>query len=532
MVDRFEFLRDFNIEIFQNCRKAEFMVNTMNDCNLSLNAARTALELLCAEENPDYYQYDSLDEKVRSFISRTSPDDNICNALKIIKINGNEGSHGNGSIRKAKDSIDLLAQVLIWYVCGYRGKKYKEVDFHPSELRYAYLYCQDLKTISAKPEKAVTNKKVAVEVKNDAVQQDTAPNPANESNQPENASVFNAAPVEVNFPVIDKEEKKRLKLERKAQEEAERKAKRNAERELRKQLQKEQKAKALEEAKRRNEEAVAKANAKLQAQEDKKLAKEKELEQKRIRDEQRAVRQEKKRITKYMEELCKEDAFCKEFKKEKKNLYYQQQKWFSEEGIKASMMAWEKQQQEKEYIEKCINNGTDFVLDLLIKATLKKDISLFAIFNKYRDRVPEEMRSLEAKYLNEVNEIYRINESYDFESVSYDKLLNLTRICSEYTFKMSIKKLVLCSIIGYNLINNDHKDIFDSLYSLFMDIDRGRNAFCEFYNYLHTDDAEKCFSKLQLGCFCLGLIGVQKEIEEQFDRLRIKADSYIDFVID
>ena len=29
MVDRFEFLRDFNIEIFQNCRKAEFMVNTI-----------------------------------------------------------------------------------------------------------------------------------------------------------------------------------------------------------------------------------------------------------------------------------------------------------------------------------------------------------------------------------------------------------------------------------------------------------------------------------------------------------------------
>ena len=85
MVDRFEFLRSFNIEIFQNCRKAKFMVNTMNDCNLSLNAARTALELLCAEENPDYYQYDSLDEKVRSFISRTSPDDSICNALKTIK---------------------------------------------------------------------------------------------------------------------------------------------------------------------------------------------------------------------------------------------------------------------------------------------------------------------------------------------------------------------------------------------------------------------------------------------------------------
>ena len=133
MVDRFEFLRDFNIEIFQNCRKAEFMVNTMNDCNLSLNAARTALELLCAEENPDYYQYDSLDEKIRSFVSRTNPDDNICNALKTIKINGNEGSHGNGSIRKAKETIELLEQVLIWYVCGYRGKKYKEADFHPSE---------------------------------------------------------------------------------------------------------------------------------------------------------------------------------------------------------------------------------------------------------------------------------------------------------------------------------------------------------------------------------------------------------------
>lgn len=37
MVDRFEFLRDFNKAIFQNCRKAELMVNTMNDCNLSLS---------------------------------------------------------------------------------------------------------------------------------------------------------------------------------------------------------------------------------------------------------------------------------------------------------------------------------------------------------------------------------------------------------------------------------------------------------------------------------------------------------------
>ena len=143
MVDRFEFLRDFNIEIFQNCRKAEFMVNTMNDCNLSLNAARTALELLFAEENPDYYQYDSLDEKVRSFVSRTNPDDTICNALRTIKVNGNEGSHGNGSTRKAKDTIELLEQVLIWYVCGYRGKKYEKDDFHLSEIRFAKLYYND-----------------------------------------------------------------------------------------------------------------------------------------------------------------------------------------------------------------------------------------------------------------------------------------------------------------------------------------------------------------------------------------------------
>ena len=129
------------------------------------------------EENPDYYQYDSLDEKVRSFISRTSPDDNICNALKTIKINGNEGSHGNSSTRKAKDTIELLEQVLIWYVCGYRGKKYKEADFHPSELKYVYLYCKDLKKAPVKPEKAASDKKVVIEVKNDVVQQDNTPNP-------------------------------------------------------------------------------------------------------------------------------------------------------------------------------------------------------------------------------------------------------------------------------------------------------------------------------------------------------------------
>lgn len=527
MVDRFEFLRDFNIEIFQNCRKAEFMVNTMNDCNLSLNAARTALELLCAEENPDYYQYDSLDEKVRSFISRTNPDDNIYKAILAIKTNGNEGSHGNGSIRKAKETIDLLEQVLIWYVCGYRGKRYKEADFHPSELKYAYLYCKELKTISATPEKAVTSKKVAVEVKNDAVHQDTAPNPANEYSQPEIVSVSKAAPVEINSPAIDKEEKKRFKLERKAQEEAERKAKRNAERELRKQLQKEQKAKALEEAKRRNEEAVAKANAKLQAQEDKKLAKEKELEQKRIRVEQRAIRQEQKQA-----QLAEELRKLEELEKELERKRVEQEQKNLEEARKASRMAWEKQQQEKEYIEQSINNGTDFALDLLVEATLKKDASPFAIFNKYLYRLPQEMSSLEARYSKEVNEVYRIIKKFDYKSDSYDKLLNLTKIFSEFTFKMSMKKLVLCSIIGYNLINNNHKDIFDSLYTLFWHVDQARNEFCEIYTDVHANDAEKRFSKSDLFYKCCALKGLQEEVEERVDRIIYRADSYIDFVID
>ena len=518
MVDRFEFLRNYNIEIFQNCRKAEFMVNTMNDCNLSLNAARTALELLCAEENPDYYQYDSLDEKVRSFISRTNPDDNICNALKTIKINGNEGSHGNGSIRKAKETIDLLEQVLIWYVCGYRGKKYEKDDFHLSEIRFAKLYYNDwikpVQKLILNPLKTVAQKEQAKTVVADTTE---------------------AAPAK---SAIDKEEKKRLKLERKAQEEAERKAKRNAERELKKQLQKEQKAKALEEARLRNAEAVAKANAKLQAQEDKKLAKEKELEKKRMRAEQkhirvkqRAITQEQKHIPKY-KVLGKEDDFCKEFNKELKSLYDQQQKWCSEEGIKASMMAWEKEQREKEYIEQCINNGTDFVLDLLVKTTLKKDASPFAIFNKYRDRLPGEMSSLEARYSDEVNEVYRIINKFDFESVSYDKLLNLTRIYSEFTFKMSIKKLVLCSIIGYNLINNDHKDVFESLYSSFWHIDQARNEFCEIYNDLHTGDAEKRFSKKDLFYKCCALKGLQEEVEERVNSISIKTEDCHAVIID
>ena len=51
MAEKFDFLKSFNNEIYKNCKTAEFLVNVMENHNSSLNAARTALELLCAEEN-------------------------------------------------------------------------------------------------------------------------------------------------------------------------------------------------------------------------------------------------------------------------------------------------------------------------------------------------------------------------------------------------------------------------------------------------------------------------------------------------
>ena len=507
MVDRFEFLRDFNIEIFQNCRKAEFMVNTMNDCNLSLNAARTALELLCAEENPDYYQYDSLDEKVRSFVSRTNPDDNICNALKTIKINGNEGSHGNGSIRKAKDSIDLLAQVLIWYVCGYRGKKYKEVDFHPSELRYAYLYCKDLKTISAKPEKAVTNKKVAVEVKNDAVQQDTAPNPANESSQPKNVSVSKATPVEANSPVIDKEEKKRLKLERKAQEEAERKAKRNAERELRKQFQKEQKAKALEEAKRRNEEAVAKANAKLQAQEDKKLAKEKELEQKRIRAEKKAVWQEEKRMVleenikkKEQKRLAKDEAIKQRIdelmaqaalENEKNNA--EQGKMESKDTGQESNISEDTQQQKMNELK----DNSSSILDVLVQNLIEGNVDVIETFLQNKERIRLEHEHFCKADFSKFDVYTDILVRVKFKFVQ-EVLFKDTLAYSNVLLKIYIYNILAVMSMEKSLKENGLFENNDTVCMLIKEFNNITHNFLSIYNSLRVDGAQSRYTNKKL----------------------------------
>ena len=178
-----------------------------------------------------------------------------------------------------------------------------------------------------------------------------------------------------------------------------------------------------------------------------------------------------------------------------------------------------------------------FIPSFVLSAKLNSNVSpienLFvSFFNKYLYRLPQEMSSLEARYSKEVNEVYRIIKKFDYKSVSYDKLLNLTKIFSEFTFKMSMKKLVLCSIIGYNLINNNHKDIFDSLYTLFWHVDQARNEFCEIYTDVHANDAEKRFSKSDLFYKCCALKGLQEEVEERVDRIIYRADSYIDFVID
>lgn len=523
MVDKFEFLKSFNSEIYKNCKTAEFLINVMENFDSSLGSARIALEQLCAEENPSYYQYDSLEEKVRSFISRTNPDDNIYKAILAIKTNGNEGSHGNGSTRKAKDTIELLEQVLIWYVCGYRGKKYKEADFHPSELRYVYLYCKDLKSTLAKPEKTASGKKVVVEAKNDVVRQNTISISENKPDKPATTSAPEAVPI---LSAIDKEEKKRLKLERKAQEEAERKAKRNAERELRKQLQKEQKAKALEEAKRRNEEAVAKANAKLQAQEDKKLAKERELEQKRIRAEQRELRLEQKRLAleddlrkqKEAEEALQQQMI--EALEEQKLLEDEEEQRSSEQARIAARISWEKKQEEERYINECIQNGKSFALELLLKAVLNNDISVYNIVSKYKDRIADEISILSSVCADDVNEVKTILSERNYNDIPHARFFRLTTVFCEHIMKTSLEKIVWINNQERILRLNRHEDLANNIWFLFGQIEIIRNDFVETYEQLHKEDAENTLNNEKLFEFCVLINDGQHHINARYDNLK------------
>lgn len=488
MVDRFEFLRDFNIEIFQNCRKAEFMVNTMNDCNLSLNAARTALELLCAEENPDYYQYDSLDEKVRSFISRTNPDDNICNALKTIKINGNEGSHGNGSTRKAKDTIELLEQVLIWYVCGYRGKKYEKDDFHLSEIRFAKLYYNDwikpVQKLILNPLKTVAQKEQAKTVVADTTE---------------------AAPAK---SAIDKEEKKRLKLERKAQEEAERKAKRNAERELKKQLQKEQKAKALEEAKCRNAEAVAKANAKLQAQEEKKLAKEKELEQKRIRAEQRAIRQEQKRIAeKERAAKIKEELDSKLMADLKRFVVLENNK------------SIDKEKQEFEKLHERASNPCNSILNVLVDAYVARNSQVLKVFLEYKDKVAFEQQLLVIVDCDIIQKVDNIINYGEYEDISHDELFELTKCYSDIVLKLCLDKLLVLEINRQMIPNISSVELAKTVSTLYSDFDYIKRTLIGKHDNLRTCFAEKKYSNANLCYLCRYLKKLKDNCEKNYQEI-------------
>ena len=506
MAEKFDFLKSFNNDIYKNCKTAEFLVNVMENHNSSLNAARTALELLCAEENPDYYQYNSLDEKVRSFVSRTNPDDSICNALKTIKINGNEGSHGNGSTRKAKDTIELLAQVLIWYVCGYRGKKYEKDDFHLSEIRFAKLYYNDW--IKPVPKLTLTPLKTVV-------QKEKAKTVVAETSE--------AAPVK---SAIDKDEKKRLKLERKAQEEAERKAKRNAEREFKKQLQKEQKAKALEEAKHRNAEAVAKANAKLQAQEAKKLAKEKELEQKRIRAEQRAIRQEQKRLT-LEEDLRMQNEAGEALKRqmiealeEKRLLDNEEEQRCSEQARIAARISWEKKQEEEKYISECMQNGKGFALELLLKSVLNNDISIYNIVNKYKDRITDEISTLSSVCADDVNEVKTILSERNYNNIPHTRFFRLTTVFCEYIIKTSLTKLVWIKNQERMLRLTKHDYLANNIWFLFGQMEIIRNDFVETYDELHKDNAEKTLTNEKLFEFCVLINDGQHHINARYDNLK------------
>lgn len=504
MVEKFEFLRNFNIEIFQNCRKAEFMVNTMNDYNLSLNAARTALEWLCAEENPSHYQYDSLDEKVRSFVSRTNPDDNICNALKAIKTNGNAGSHGNGSTRKAKDTIELLEQVLIWYVCGYRGKKYKEADFHPSELRYLYLYCKDLKSTLAKPEKAASVKKVVVEAKDDVVQQNAISIPENKPDKPITISAPETAPIS---SPIDKDKKKRLKLERKAQEEAERKAKRNAERELRKQLQKEQKAKALEEAKRRNEEAVAEANAKLQAQEDKKLAKERELEQKRIRAEKKAVWQEEKRIEleasnrkKEQKRLAKDEAIKQKIEElmaqaaledEKNNA--EQEKMESKGTGQEHNISEDTQQQEINELK----DSPSSILDILVQNLIEGNVDVIETFLQNKEKIRlehEQFCKTDFKFFDHITRMLVETKFKLVQELVFENTLDY----SNSLLKIYIYNILAVMSMEKSLNENGLFENNDTVCMLIKEFDNTTHNFLSIYKSLRIDGAKTRYTNKKL----------------------------------
>ena len=487
MVDRFEFLRDFNIEIFQNCRKAEFMVNTMNDCNLSLNAARTALELLCAEENPDYYQYDSLDEKVRSFVSRTNPDDNICNALKTIKINGNEGSHGNGSTRKAKDTIELLEQVLIWYVCGYRGKKYEKDDFHLSEIRFAKLYyngwIKPVQKLILNPLKTVAQKEQAKTVVADTTE---------------------AAPAK---SAIDKEEKKRLKLERKAQEEAERKAKRNAERELKKQLQKEQKAKALEEAKCRNAEAVAKVNAKLQAQEEKKLAKEKELEQKRIRAEKKAVWQEEKRMVleenikkKEQKRLAKDEAIKQRIdelmaqaalENEKNNA--EQGKMESKDTGQESNISEDTQQQKMNELK----DNSSSILDVLVQNLIEGNVDVIETFLQNKERIRLEHEHFCKADFSKFDVYTDILVRVKFKFVQ-EVLFKDTLAYSNVLLKIYIYNILAVMSMEKSLKENGLFENNDTVCMLIKEFNNITHNFLSIYNSLRVDGAQSRYTNKKL----------------------------------
>lgn len=513
MAEKFDFLKSFNNEIYKNCKTAEFLVNVMENHNSSLNAARTALELLCAEENPDYYQYDSLDEKVRSFISRTSPDDNICNALKAIKINGNEGSHGNGSTRKAKDTIELLEQVLIWYVCGYRGKKYKEADFHPSELKYVYLYCKDLKKAPAKPQKAASDKKVVIEVKNDVVQQDNTPNSVCESSQSVNVSVAEAAPVEVNSPVIDKEEKKRLKLERKAQEEAERKAKRNAERELKKQLQKEQKAKALEEAKRRNEEAVAKENAKLQAQEAKKLAKEKEIEQKRIR----AIRQEERR-------LAEKERLAKIKEQEDAKLMAEVKRYVGLYNYKSI----DKQKQELEELYEKVNNPCNSILNVLLDAYIARNSQVLNVYLEYMDKVASEQQLLVIVDCDIIYKVDNLVKSGEYEGIPHDELFKLTKCYSDIVLKLCLDKFLVLEINRHVIPDIPSVELSKTVKTLYSDVDYIKRTLISKHDNLRSCIAEKKYSNANLCYLCRMLKKLKDTCEKDYEEIMKIITKYAD----
>ena len=514
MADKFDFLKQFNTEIYKNCKTAVFLVNVMENYNSSLNASRTALELLCAEENPSTYQYDSLDEKVRSFVSRTNPDVNICNALKTIKINGNEGSHGNGSTRKAKDTIDLLEQVLIWYVCEYRGKKYKEADFHPSELRYAYLYCKNWKNSSAKSDKAANNKKIVIEAQNDVAQQNTISIPENEIDKPAAISTPEVAPVQ---SAIDKDEKKRLKLERKAQEEAERKAKRNAERELRKQLQKEQKAKALEEAKRRQEEAVAKANAKLQAQEAKKLAKEKEIEQKRIKAEQRAIRQEEKR-------LAEKERLAKIKEQEDAKLMAELKRFVGLGNYKSI----DKQKQELEELYEKVNNPSNSILNVLVDAYIARNSQVLNVYLEHKDKVAFEQQLL---VIVDCDIIYKVNnliESGEYEGIPHDELFKLTKCYSDIVLKLCLDKLLVLEINRHVIPNIPSVELSKTVKTLYSDIDYIKRTLISKHDNLRSCIAEKKYSDANLCYLCRMLKKLKDICEKDYEKIMEIITQYAD----